>query len=106
MGILDDLLGGLAGQGPSGRGPAQSSRAGGGPDMNQMLIALMPIVLGMLSNRGGQRGSATPTDRASSGGSLGDLLGQVLGGGGGGGAGGAGGGGSGRGGGGGTRGGS
>jgi uncharacterized protein YidB (DUF937 family) len=83
MGLLDDLLGGLAGQGPRGRDPTQSSRAGGGPDMNQMLIALMPIVLGMLANRGGQRRSPTPMDRAPGGGGLGDLLGQVLGGGGG-----------------------
>jgi hypothetical protein len=49
MGILDDLLGGL------------------------VLMALMPIVLQLLSNRGAGGGSGT-------GGGIADVLGQVLGG--------------------------
>jgi uncharacterized protein YidB (DUF937 family) len=83
MGILDDLLGQMTGQEASGRGPAQSSRAGTGPGMNQVIIALMPVVLGMLANRGRRGGSPTPADRAPAGGGIGDLLTQVLGGGGG-----------------------
>ena len=83
MGLLDDLLGGVTGQGPGGRAPAQSRQAGSGPGMNQVLMALMPIVLGMLANRGGRGGSPTPVNRAPGGGGIGDLLGQVLGGGGG-----------------------
>ena len=90
MGLLDDLLGGLAGQGSGGRAPSQSRRSGGGPDMSQVVMALMPVVLGMLANRGGRGGSAAPMDRGSSGG-LGDLLEQALGGGGGAGGGGLGG---------------
>ncbi len=74
MGILDDLLGGLAGQAMGGRTPQQQTRTtGGGAGMNQVLMALMPIVLQMLSSRGARGGSAT-------GGGLADVLGQVLGG--------------------------
>jgi uncharacterized protein YidB (DUF937 family) len=91
MGILDDLLGEVTGQGASGRGPAPSSRAEAGPGMNQVLIALMPVVLGMLANRGGRGGSPAPADRAPASGGIGDLLTQVLGGGGGGAGGGLGG---------------
>src|SRR5215831_16523810 len=78
MGLLDDLLGGLAGHGM--RGPAQGEPAragGGGSGTSQVLMALMPIVLGMLENRGARASSPTR-------GGIGDLLGQVLGGGGGG----------------------
>jgi len=83
MGILDDILGGLAGQAAGGR--AQQTRApGGGAGMSQVLMALMPVVLQMLSNRGTGGGSG-------SGGGLADVLGQVLGGGGRGAAGGLGG---------------
>jgi uncharacterized protein YidB (DUF937 family) len=74
MGILDDLLGGLAGQAMGGR----PTRAGsGGAGMNRVLVALLPVVLGMLANRsrGGSPGFAPGT-----GGGLGDVLGQVLGG--------------------------
>ena len=75
MGLLDDLLGGLAGQGMRGPAQGQPTRAGSGAaGTSQVLMALMPIVLGMLANRG-TRGSS-PT-----GGGIGDLLGQVLGGG-------------------------
>src|SRR5215467_7099833 len=81
MGLLDDLLGGLAGQG--GGIPQQQTRMqGGGAGMSQVLIALMPVVLGMLANRGGRAGSLTDTNYApGAGGGLGDVLGQVLGGG-------------------------
>jgi len=83
MGILDDLLGGLAGQAVGGR--AQQTQApGGGGGMSQVLMALMPVVLQMLSNRG------SGGDSGSRGG-LADVLGQVLGGGGRGAAGGPGG---------------
>jgi uncharacterized protein YidB (DUF937 family) len=76
MGLLDDLLGGLAGQ-TAGRAHPQSTRAGGeGAGMSQVLIALMPVVLGMLANRGSQRSLA-----AGAGGGIADILGQALGGG-------------------------
>ena len=85
MGILDELLAGLAGQALGGRDPQQQTRAaGGGAGMSQVLMALMPIVLQMLSNRGARGGSGT-------GGGIADVLGQVLGGSGGGTAGGLGG---------------
>jgi uncharacterized protein YidB (DUF937 family) len=80
MGILDDLLGGRAGQGMGGRANAQPTRAGGGAGMSQVLMALLPIVLGMLANRGSQGSSPTQTNLAAGSGGLGDLLGQVLGG--------------------------
>jgi len=90
MGLLDDLLGGLAGQGMGGRAPQQSAPAGGG-SMNSILVALMPVVLGMLANRGAQGGAPNPSAFGQrSGGGLTDILGQVLGGGAGGGAGGGG----------------
>jgi len=74
MGILDDLLGGLAGQAMGGRASQQEAQAtGGGGGMSQVLMALMPVVLQMLSNRGAAGGSGT-------GGGLADVLGQVLGG--------------------------
>jgi uncharacterized protein YidB (DUF937 family) len=73
MGILDDLLGGLAGQ-----AMGRSTRAGsGGAGMNQVLAALLPVVLGMLANR--SRGGS-PSFAPGAGGGLGDVLGQVLGG--------------------------
>jgi len=80
MGILDDLLWGLAGQAMGGRANAQATRAGGSAGMSQVLMALMPIVLGMLANRGSRGGSPTQTNFAPGSGGLGDLLGQVLGG--------------------------
>lgn len=86
MGLLDDLLGQLAG-GPA-TAPRQAPRAqemnpqaasaGGG--MGRILMALMPIVLAMLANR--RRGSdpSAGFGRQQGGGGLGDILGQVLGG--------------------------
>jgi uncharacterized protein YidB (DUF937 family) len=68
MGLLDELLGGLAGS------PRQQTQAtGGGPGMSQVLMALMPVVLQLLSNRGA-------TGASGAGGGIGDVLGQVLGG--------------------------
>jgi len=81
MGLLDDLLGGLAGQAMGGRGQQERTQArseGGG--MNQIFMSLMPIVLGMLANRGSAGGSPTQMGYAPRGGGLGDVLGQVLGG--------------------------
>jgi uncharacterized protein YidB (DUF937 family) len=86
MGLLDDLLGGLAGQAMGGRSP-QPRQSAGGTSTGQVLMALMPVVLSMLSNAGAGRGGPS---RASAGGGLGDILGQVLGGAGGGPAGGLG----------------
>ncbi len=85
MGLLDDLLGGLAGQ-AAGRGQQPSARGGlGGGGMGGVLAALMPVLLAMLANRGGPRsGDAAGTGGGPGGGlggGLGDVLGQVLGGG-------------------------
>jgi uncharacterized protein YidB (DUF937 family) len=74
MGLLDDLLGQLAG-GPSVRRAETSARSGG---QGNVMAALLPIVLAMLASR--QRGQAPGLDRAGTGGGLGDILGQVLGG--------------------------
>jgi uncharacterized protein YidB (DUF937 family) len=62
MGFLDDLLGQLAG----GRADAEGSTGNTG----KVMMALLPVVLGML----------TSGQRERSGGGLGDILGQVLGG--------------------------
>ena len=79
MGLLDDLLGGMAGQGMGGRAQQQPTRAGGGgAGMSQVLIALMPVVLGMLANR--RSGGRAPTQRnfaPGAGGGLGGLLEQL-----------------------------
>ena len=98
MGILDDLLAGAA-SGQGGGLPTQRpQRDAGGP--NAALLALLPIVLSMLANRGSSASSgrdAGPAgglgdilgqmmgggQRGGGGGGLGDILGQVLGGGGG-----------------------
>ena len=77
MGILDDLLGGLAGQAMGDRARQQGTRApGGGAGTSQVLMALMPIVLQMLSNRGTSGGSGTAGGRGAAGG-LGGLLEQL-----------------------------
>ena len=80
MGLLDDLLGGLAGQVMGGRAGAQPVPADArGPGMSQVLLALLPVVLGMLANRGSQ-GAPNQAGYAPGGsGGLGGLLGQVLG---------------------------
>ncbi len=81
MGLLDDLLGQLAGPGavnrPRETPPAQAGSTGVG--MSTILMALLPIVLAMLRNRGGNAPSAQ-VGQGNTGGGLGDLLGQVLGG--------------------------
>ena len=49
--------------------------------MGGVLMALMPVVLGMLANRDSQRGGAAQwNDASDAGGGLGGILGQVLGG--------------------------
>lgn len=76
MGILDDLLAGAtAGQG-GGLPTQRSQRGAGGP--NAALLALLPIVLSMLANRGA---SASSGRDAGPVGGLGDILGQMMGGG-------------------------
>ena len=76
MGILDDLLAGAT-SGQGGSLPTQRPRRGaGGP--NAALLALLPIVLSMLANRGA---SASSGREAGPAGGLGDILGQMMGGG-------------------------
>jgi uncharacterized protein YidB (DUF937 family) len=76
MGILDDLLAGaVSGQG--GGLPTQRPQRGtAGP--NAALLALLPIVLSMLANRGSSASSGRDAGPA---GGLGDILGQMMGGG-------------------------
>jgi uncharacterized protein YidB (DUF937 family) len=76
MGILDDLLAGAVSAQGSGRS-AQPQRKAGGP--NAALLALLPIVLAMLANRGSSPETARNSGPA---GGLGDILGQMMGGGG------------------------
>jgi len=86
MGLLDDLLDGLAGQAQSGQlrerstPPAPTRQAGGG--MGEVMTALLPVVLAMLSNRGAGGGPANlgPRGGSGGGGGLADLIGAVLGG--------------------------
>ena len=80
MGLLDDLLAGLGGAaaGPARRQSAPPAQAGGG--MGQIMMALLPVVLSMLANRGGGQPGAGA--RGGTAGGLDDLLGQILGGGG------------------------
>ena len=82
MGLLDDLLGGLAGQPMGRRAQQQPTQAGaGGAGMSSVLVALMPVLLAMLSNRGGQTSAPNQAGVGpGAGGGLADVLGQVLGG--------------------------
>jgi uncharacterized protein YidB (DUF937 family) len=78
MGLLDDLLrgalgGATSGQRGSGPWPGQPPAAAGGGGMANVMMALLPVVLSMLASRGG--------GARQTGGGLGDVLGQVLGGG-------------------------
>ena len=99
MGILDDLLAGAT-SGQGGGLPTQRPQRGAGGGPNAALLALLPIVLSMLANRGGSGSSGRDPgpagglgdilgqmmgggQRGGGGGGLGDILGQVLGGGGG-----------------------
>ena len=84
MGILEDLLasatspqGGMGGMGGQPRQAPAPAHAGGG-GMGGIMMALLPVVLAMLANRGG---GAQQTGTGAGGGGLGDILGQVLGGG-------------------------
>jgi uncharacterized protein YidB (DUF937 family) len=82
MGLLDELLGGLAEGEPRREPEAPRARATGTPagaGMSKVLMALLPVVLAMLANRGGAP-SAGP-GAGMGGGGLGDILGQILGGG-------------------------
>ena len=76
MGLLDDLLGGLAGSAPTAgldaSRPASSTAAAGG--MGAVLTALLPVVLSMLSS-----GAQAANRGGGAGGGLGDVLSQVLG---------------------------
>jgi uncharacterized protein YidB (DUF937 family) len=83
MGLLDDLLAGLN-QGTADQSvrqprnaPAQS--AGGG--MSNAMMALLPVVLAMLSNRGAGRSPMAQNQRpgAQMGGGLGDVIGAIFG---------------------------
>jgi uncharacterized protein YidB (DUF937 family) len=81
MGLLDDLLGQVLAP-PTRDVDARVDAAGStgsGMDMSKVMIALLPVVLGMLT-RGQQRGSSAGFGQAGAGGGLGDILGQVLGG--------------------------
>ena len=76
MGVLDDLLAGLA-SGQGGGMPTQRPQRNAGGS-NAALLALLPIVLSMLANRGA---SASGARDAGPAGGLGDILGQMMGGG-------------------------
>jgi uncharacterized protein YidB (DUF937 family) len=83
MGLLDDLLGQLSGA-QSGRTADTRRTSADAPDasagasgLGKVMIALLPVVLGMLASR--QRGQQAGGAQAGAGG-LGDILGQVLGG--------------------------
>jgi len=71
MGLLDSILGSMMG-GAGGHQTPQPAPTSGG---NNVLAALLPIVLSMLMNRQGATGAGT-----GSGGGLGDILGGLLGG--------------------------
>ena len=82
MGLLDDLLGSVAGQAApqsQARAPQPGSAAGAG-GMSKVMIALLPVVLAMLAQR--RAGSTQARPEAEPG--LGGLLGSLLGGSGGG----------------------
>ena len=79
MGLLDDLLGQLTGGAPQRPAAPTNTQQSAGPGMGTVMAALLPVVLAMLQSRGG--GTPQANARASSGGGLGDILGQVLGGG-------------------------
>lgn len=51
MGLLDELLGGMA-EGAGGRGADRTAQGGAG-GMGSVVTALLPVVLAMLANRGG-----------------------------------------------------
>ena len=78
MGLLDSILGGIAGNlgGSSGTGGmAGQGRAAGG--QNNILMALLPVVLSMLANRGGAPTAGNATRGSGVGASDGGLLGAI-----------------------------
>jgi len=77
MGLLDQMLGGLAG-GMQGQAQAPTGQGLGGVGGSAMM-ALLPIVLGMLSNRSGGMGSVAAPVTGGGGaiGGLGGLLQQL-----------------------------
>jgi uncharacterized protein YidB (DUF937 family) len=79
MGLLDEVLGQLAGASRTAPRPQARTEAGAGMGMSRILMALLPVVLMMLRNRAGSAPAAR-VERGDTGGGLGDLLGQVLGG--------------------------
>jgi uncharacterized protein YidB (DUF937 family) len=78
MGLLDQILGGLTG-GTQGQGQSPMGRGSGGGIGGNVLMSLLPIVISMLSNRGGGRGGlAAPMMGGAGGmGGLGGLLQQL-----------------------------
>jgi uncharacterized protein YidB (DUF937 family) len=85
MGLLDDVLGQLAGGSGATARQSPGTEAGvGGAGMSRILMALLPVVLMMLRNRAGSARAAQVDEgnagAGSGGGGLGDLLGTVLGG--------------------------
>ena len=93
MGLLDEILRGALGGAGGGLGGPLGGSLGGRPprqqgssgNMGGILMALLPVVLGMLANRGNasQAGPGQGHGQQQGGGGLGDLLGGILGGGGG-----------------------
>jgi uncharacterized protein YidB (DUF937 family) len=85
MGLLDELLGQLAGGVSSGDAVAPGRRSPGAEvsgsegSMGKVMMALLPVVLAMLA-RGQRERSAGLDQGPGAGGGLGDILGQVLGG--------------------------
>jgi uncharacterized protein YidB (DUF937 family) len=85
MGLLDDLLGQLGGGARTEQRPQpQTAPAGGNMDMGRILMALLPVVLSMLAQRGqqggGARGGVPGTGGTGGGGGMGGGLGEILGG--------------------------
>ena len=77
MGLLDQILGGLTG-GMQGEGQAPTGRSFGGGAGGGAMMALLPIVLSMLSNRGGTGAVAAPAMGGGGGmAGLGGLLQQL-----------------------------
>ena len=58
MGLLDQILGGLAGNVQGGSPMGSPAAGGGGGGMSNVLVAMLPVVLGMLANRQQAGGSA------------------------------------------------
>jgi uncharacterized protein YidB (DUF937 family) len=77
MGLLDDLLGGLAGQAApqSQARPPQPGSAAGAGGMSQVMMALLPVVLAMLAQRrAGSSQARQGAEPGGSGGGLADLI--------------------------------